>query len=66
MKLKDMVNKDVSEVIKKLVNGLDYNTTYIVEFSHDTSAEVSELGVVRDRFDKLVMLKTDKTLYYKK
>ena len=66
MKLKDMVNKDVPEVIKKLVNGLDYNTTYIVEFSHDMSVEVSELGVVRDRFDKLVMLKTDKTLYYKK
>jgi len=59
MKLKDMVNKDVSEVIKKLVYGLDYNTSYIIEFSHDMSAEVSEVEVIRDR-------KTNKPLYYKK
>lgn len=71
MKQKNMVNKDTSEVMKsefmkRLLNGLDYNTSYIVEFMRDGSVNVSELGVVEDRFDKLVMLKTDKTLYYKK
>jgi hypothetical protein len=71
MKQKNIVNKDTSEVMKsefmkRLLNGLDYNTSYIVEFMSDGSVNVSELGVVEDRFDKLVMLKTDKTLYYKK
>lgn len=71
MKQKNMVNKDTSEIMKsefmkRLLNGLDYNTSYIVEFMSDGSVDVSELGVVEDRFDKLVMLKTDKTLYYKK
>ena len=58
MKLKDMVNKDVSEVIKKLVNGLDYNTSYIIEFSHDTSVDVREVEVIRDK-------KTNKVICYK-
>lgn len=71
MKQKNMINKDTSEIMKsefmkRLLNRLDYNTSYIVEFMCDGSVDVSELGVVRDRFDKLVMLKTDKTLYYKK
>ena len=59
MKLKDMINKDVPEIIKKLVYGLDYKTSYIIEFSHDMSAEVSEVEVIRDK-------KTNKPLYYKK
>ena len=59
MKLKNMINKDVPEIIKKLVYGLDYNTSYIIEFSHDMSAEVAELEVIRDK-------KTNKPLYYKK
>lgn len=58
MKLKNMVNNDVSEIIKKLLHGLDYKTTYIVEFSSDTSVEVKEAVVVRDK-------KTNKPLYYK-
>ena len=58
MKLKNMVNNDVSEIMKKLLHGLDYKTTYIVEFYSDTSVEVREAVVVRDK-------KTNKPLYYK-
>ena len=43
MKLKDMVNKDTPEIIKKLLYGLDYNTIYVVEFYRDTSIEVKEV-----------------------
>ena len=43
MKLKDMVNRNTPELIKKLVYGLDYNTTYVVEFYRDTSVEVREV-----------------------
>ena len=43
MKLKDMVNKDTPEIIKKLLYGLDYNTIYVVEFYRDTSVEVKEV-----------------------
>ena len=58
MKLKNMVNNDVSEIMKKLLHGLDYKTTYIVEFYSDSSVEVREAVVVRDK-------KTNKPLYYK-
>ena len=58
MKLKDIVNKDVSEIMKKLLYGLDYRTTYVVEFLHDTSVIVKEVDAVRDK-------KTGKILYYK-
>lgn len=58
MKLKNMLNKDVPEIIKKLLHGLDYKTTYIVEFSSDLSVEVREADVVRDKI-------TDKVIYYK-
>ena len=43
MRLKDMVNKDAPEIIKKLLYGLDYNTIYVVEFYRDTSVEVKEV-----------------------
>lgn len=59
MKLKDMVNKDVPEIIKKLLHGLDYRTTYIVEFSNDMSVEVREADVVRDK-------KTNEVIYKEK
>ena len=58
MKLKNMINKDVPEIMKKLLHGLDYRTSYIVEFAHDCSVEVREVEVVRDK-------KTNKPLYYK-
>ena len=58
MKLKNMINKDVPEIIKKLVYGLDYNTSYIIEFSHDMSVDVREIDIVRDK-------KTNKVIYYK-
>ena len=43
MRLKDMVNQNTPEIIKKLVYGLDYNTIYVVEFYRDTSVEVKEV-----------------------
>lgn len=49
MKLKNMVNQNTSEIIKKLLYGLDYNTTYVVEFYRDTSVEVKEVKRVRDK-----------------
>ena len=58
MKLKNMINKDVPEIIKKLLDGIDYKTTYVVEFAHDMSVDVKKVEVVRDK-------KTNKTLYYK-
>lgn len=58
MKLKNMVNQDTPEIIKKLLYGLDYKATYIVEFLHDMSVVVKELEVVRDK-------KIGKILYYK-
>ena len=57
MKVKDIINKDVPEIIKKLLYGLDYRTTYVVEFLHDTSVLVKEVDVVRDKKGKI--------LYYK-
>jgi hypothetical protein len=58
MKVKDIVSKDIPEIIKKLLYGLDYKSSYIVEFLHDCSVEVREVDVVRDK-------KTGKPLYYK-
>ena len=58
MKLKNMINNDTAEIMKKLLYGLDYKTTYIVEFLHDCSVDVREVEVVRDK-------KTNKPLYYK-
>lgn len=61
------INKDTMvEIIKKLLYEIDYNKTYIIEFSQDMNVDISELEVVEDRFEKLLILKTDKTLYYKK
>ena len=48
MKLKNMVNQDTQEIIKKLLYGLDYKTSYVVEFLHDMSVEVREVEKVRD------------------
>ena len=49
MKLKDMINQNTPEIIKKLVYGLDYNTTYVVEFYRDTSVNVKEVKRVIDK-----------------
>ena len=58
MKLKNIVNNDTAEIIKKLVHGLDFRTSYIVEFLHDGSVEVREVDVVRDK-------KCGRPIYYK-
>ena len=49
MKLKDMINRNTPEIIKKLLYGLDYNTNYVVEFYRDTSVEVREVKRVIDK-----------------
>ena len=58
MKLKNMTNKDAQEIMKKLLYGIDYKNTYVVEFLHDSSVEVKEVKTVRDK-------KTGKIIYYK-
>ena len=57
MKLKNIVNNDTKEIMKKLLFGLDYKTTYVVEFLHDCSVDVREVEVVRDK-------KTGRIKYY--
>ena len=59
MKLKDMINQNTPEIIKKLLYGLDYNTSYVVEFYRDTSVEVKEVKRVIDR-------ETDEIIYVEK
>ena len=49
MKLKNMVNQNTPEIIKKLLYGLDYNTSYVVEFYRDASVEVKEVRRVIDK-----------------
>ena len=58
MKDKNIINKNISEIIKKLVFELDDNSPYFVEFSDDMSAKVTELDVIRDK-------KTGKIICYK-
>ena len=58
MKVKNIVNNDTAEIIKKLVHGLDFRTCYVVEYLHDGSVLVREVDAVRDK-------KTGKILYYK-
>ena len=49
MKLKNIVNQDTPEIIKKLLYGLDYKASYVVEFLNDMSVEVREVEKVKDR-----------------
>ena len=58
MKLKNIVNNDTAEIIKKLVYGLDFRTCYVIEYLHDGSVDVREIDAVRDK-------KSGKILYYK-
>ena len=57
MKLKDIINQNTPEIIKKLLYGLDYNTSYVVEFYRDSSVEVREVEIVRDKETNEVMYK---------
>ena len=57
MKLKDIVNKNTPEIIKKLLYGLDYNTIYVVEFYRDTSVEVKEVKrVISNETNKIIYI----------
>lgn len=57
MKLKNMINQNTPEIIKKLLYGLDYNTSYVVEFYRDSSIEVREVEIVRDKETNEIMYK---------
>lgn len=57
MKLKDMINQNTPEIIKKLLYGLDCNTIYVIEFYRDTSVEVREVEIVRDKETNEIMYK---------
>lgn len=49
MKLKNIISNDTPEIMKKLLYGLDYKTIYVVEFLHDSSVDVREVEVIRDK-----------------
>ena len=59
MKLKNIVNNDTAEIIKKLVYGLDFRTNYVIEYLHDGSVLVKEVVAVRDK-------KTGEVIYKEK
>ena len=59
MKLKNIVNKNTPEIIKKLAYGLDFNVIYVVEFLRDGSVEVREVEKIRNR-------ETDEIIYIEK
>ena len=59
MKLKDIVNKNTPEIIKKLAYGLDFNVIYVIEFLRDGSVEVREVEKVRNK-------ETDEVMYVEK
>ena len=47
IKVKDLVNSsDIKSKIKNAVNGMDYKTTYLVEFGSDTIPEVTEVEII--------------------
>ena len=58
MKVKNIVNNNTAEIIKKLVYGLDFRTNYVIEYLHDGSVLVKEVDAVRDK-------KTGKIICYK-
>ncbi len=60
MKLKNIVNNDTVEIMKKLLYGLDYRTSYIVEFLHDGSVDAREVDVVRDKKSGKIICYKDK------
>lgn len=64
MKLKNIVNNDTAEIIKKLVHGLDFRTSYIVEFLHDGSVEVREVDIIRDKKTGKIICFKDKGWVY--
>jgi hypothetical protein len=49
MRLKDIVNKNTPEIIKKLAYGLDFNVNYVIEFFRDGSVEVREVEKVKNK-----------------
>lgn len=58
MKVKNIVNNDTVEIIKKLVYGLDFRASYVIEYLHDGSVLVKEVDAARDK-------KTGRIMYYK-
>jgi hypothetical protein len=59
MKVKNIVNNDTAEIIKKLVHGLDFRACYVIEYLHDGSVDVREVDAVRDK-------KTGEVIYKEK
>ena len=60
MKVKNIVNNDTVEIIKKLVHGLDFRASYVVEYLHDGSVDVRELDVLRDKKSGKIICYKDK------
>lgn len=60
MKLKNIVNNDTVEIIKKLLYGLDFRTSYVIEYLHDGSVLVREVDAVRDKKSGKIICYKDK------
>lgn len=45
-KLKSLVNNNINDMIKNAIKGLDYKTSYLIEFGSDTIPEVTEVEII--------------------
>ena len=58
IKIKDLVNSsDIKSKIKNAVNGMDYKTTYLVEFGTDCMATVTEIDIVYNEDLEIILRK---------
>ena len=58
IKVKDLVNSsDITNKIKNAVNGMDYKTTYLVEFGSDCKAIVTEIDIVYNEDLEIILRK---------
>lgn len=55
IKLKDVVYSiDITNKIENTINGMDYRTTYLVEFGSDCMATVTEVDIIEFKGLKII------------
>lgn len=55
IKVKDLVNStDITSKIKNAIKGMDYKTTYLVEFGSDCMAKVTEVYIIEHRGNEII------------
>lgn len=58
IKVKDLINtNDIKNKIKNAVNGMDYRTTYLIEFGSDCKAKVTEIDIVYNEDLEIIVRK---------